>query len=241
MKSSETPNVRATLACIAGSALIGTAAGAGTINDSSFFDSVVGSTMIDFETDGSGGSVNLLNGQSSAFGANEYASLGVVFSGGNQWVNDGGVSFDAAQLLSGISGENSIPGATLDTFSIEFTTEIDAVGFWIANNYVTDSTGPTIVAYDDTNTILESVNFGTIDSSSIFVDGRIGVADYGFMGLTTDVPIARIEITKDAAILDDFIFGDVTQPPVIPLPHAAGMGLAGLAIVTMRRRRSMDA
>src|SRR5262245_66420189 len=69
---------------------------ASVISDASFFNAIP-TTVINFETDGNGSAINLIQGQSQAMPLDAYSSLGVAFGTQIRWVNDGNVAFDAAQ------------------------------------------------------------------------------------------------------------------------------------------------
>jgi len=195
---------------------------AGIITDRAFFGDI-DSTLIDFETDGDGDSVTLPSAQSQSMAAMEYASQGLVFDTPVAWTNDGNGDFDAAQAI-GASPDNAIPSSDFDVIEISFTEMVRAFGFFVAtNNVVGDA--PTLIARDADGAVIESVVFG-----DAFHHGTIGIADYGFMGVTSDIPIASVEITKTAAIFDDFHLSAVPGP--------GGVGLFGLAgLIAGRRRR----
>lgn len=194
------------------------------ITDKLFFE-FLSPTVINFETNGAGAPVNLIQGQIATMPANEYASKGVRFNKDLAWANDGNAQMDAAQFLGG-SPVNSMPSSVFDTFTIHFDVPVKAFGFFVANNRLADPSGPSFTAYDDQGDVIETVNWG-----AAFVDAGFSMVDYGFMGLSSpEVAIARVEISKDAAILDDLTFS------VIPAPGAMS-ALAGAGLLGLRRRR----
>lgn len=199
-------------------------AAADTIDDRGFFDPIP-HTTIDFESRGDGSPLSLIDGQSLLMPANEYASLGVTFGPEVRWVNDGNPAFDAAQFIGG-SPQVAIPSADVDLFDIFFSTPVRAVGMFVANNRVEDPSGPVFTAYDAGGAVLGTASFG-----AAFIDGSIGVADYGFMGILAGQDIARIRVTKEAAILDDLTFSPV------PSPGAASLLGCGALVAARRRRR----
>lgn len=212
---------------VAGVVSVASLSSGGAIYDAGFFDSIP-TTVIDFETDGSGGAVGLANAGLAGMPAGEYAGLGVTFSPAVNWVNDGGASFDAAQTLAG-SPEIAISyddGDGPETFSILFSVPVRSVGLVVIDNN-SDLFGdpPVFTAYDNGDNPLGMVTF-----SGVAVDGTVGSADYGFLGLCADVDIARLEITKDAAIFDDLTFSSMPSPGALGLFGLAGLGVA-------RRRR----
>jgi len=199
---------------------------AALIDDDGFFDDLP-TGLITFDEDGDGSPVVLGDGASSPMPTNEYADLGVTFSPAVRWVNDGNASFDGAQQAIGL-GEIAIPSVLVNTFDIQFSTTVRSVGMWvIANNSDQIQTQPTFTAFDAQGGVIEMVTFG-----GMFVDGTIGIADYGFMGISTSTPIARLQVTKQAAIFDDLHFSSQ-----VPAPGAAVLlGLGGACLASRRRR-----
>lgn len=214
-----------------------TAEGA-AIFDKSFFDGT-NPTVIDFETTGAGASVDLIEGQSMPMPLDAYASLGVVFGTQVNWVNDGNGDFDAAQLIGG-SPVVSIPSANIDYFEFNFTVPVRAFGFFVVNNRTEDAAGPTMTAYDGQGNVIHSVSF----AADGFIQGSVGDADYGFMGILSHAfapssergdsfdpsLIARVVITKEAAIFDDLIFSEIPAPGTL-------VGVLGFGAMALRRRR----
>ncbi len=205
------------------------AAHAGVITSKSFFDALP-TTTIDFETDGLGNAISLIDGQTMTMPTSAYQNLGVVFQSAVSWVNDGTIDFDIAQFLGG-SPNNAIPSSSINGMTIMFTVPVRSVGMFIANNHIIDSDGPTFTARDEFGNILETVAFGSQASESSFVEGRVGIADYGFMGLTSTTLIASLTISKEAAILDDLMFSSEIPSPGAAIPFAL------LAAYAARRRR----
>lgn len=197
-------------------------AAAGVIDDRGFFDPHP-HTTIDFESRGDGSPLSLIDGQTLAMPADEYASQGVTFSPHVHWVNDGNAAFDAAQFLGG-SPVVAIPSAQVDVFDIIFGVPVRAVGMFVVNNRDVDPNGPVFTAYDAGGAIIGTAAFG-----APFIDGSMGIADYGFMGILAGQDIARLSVSKDAAILDDLIFS--------PVPAPAAASLLALAAAAHARRR----
>lgn len=198
---------------------------AGIITDSSFFTSVP-HTHINFETDGAGSPINLIQGQTQVMPLNAYSNLGVDFVNQVRWVNDGNPAFDAAQMIGGTPA-NSIPSSFVNAFAFTFNVPVQSFGFFVVNNRTASPL--TIRAFDAQNNQITELVFG-----GVFVDGTIEIpnttADYGFMGYAADVNIARVEVTKQMAILDDLMYSPVPTPGVLAL-----LG-AGLPVLTRRRR-----
>lgn len=225
-------------------ALVG-GASADPIADRGYFGP--GATVIDFESRGDGAPVvsddldPLLEGETMLLPAGEYASSGVVFSQDIFWVNDGTPTFDAAQILGGLSGQGgsqslSIPSTWIGAFDMIFTTPVEAFGFFVADNWSEEGReAVSFQAYDASDALIDSQVFagGFVDDT---VTALNSTAAYGFMGISRSDdqnPISRVTITKGAAILDDLVF---TQ---VPAPGAVGvLGVAGAVVAGRRRRHS---
>lgn len=210
---------------VAALTLAGTAS-AGIIDDASFFNPIA-TTKIDFETDGSGALVDLLEGQSKAMPLTEYAAKGLTFQNQVNWVYDGTSVFQAALTVGG-SMNNGIPSFTVPSFTFNFTTPVKAFGFFVVNNRATDADGPEIVARNAQGNVIGTVTLaGHVDGT--FSDGQT-IADYGFIGLFANEEIASVTVTKNMAVLDDLRFSPV------PAPGAAVLAGAG-GLLLLRRRR----
>ncbi|GJQ29267.1 MAG: hypothetical protein HBSAPP03_11510 [Phycisphaerae bacterium] len=210
------------------SLLAACSAQAGIITDTAYFTPFP-HTKINFETDGAGSTIGLIQGQTQVMPLNAYSNLGVDFLTPVRWVNDGNAAFDAAQILGG-SPANAIPSSFVSSFSFAFTVPVRAMGMFVVNNRLQDAAGPTFSLYDTQNVLITTVQFG-----GVFVDDTITIpnttADYGFMGFEADRDIARVEVTKVHAIFDDLYFTAVPAPGVLAL---AGVGLG---LVSRRARR----
>lgn len=212
------------LAAIAG-LFVASHALAGVISDSSFFDSIP-STLIDFETDGAGSPLTLVDGQFAPMPGAEYALMGVTFSPNIFWVNDQSPVFDTAQSLGG-SLDHAIPSSQVNTFTMSFGVPVRAFGFWVVSNLA--FADPVFVARDSSNQVIDTVIFtgglidGTVTSANV-------TAAYGFMGIHSPTPIASVTITKGAAIFDDLRFSSVPSPSLLPA------GLLALAAAWRRSR-----
>ncbi len=203
---------------------------AGLINDVSFFASMP-TALINFETNGAGNPVTLIQGQTLVLPPTEYAAMGVTLTGTTgpvYWVNDGNAAFDAAQAI-GATPNNSIPSSLNNSFTITFSVNVKAFGFFVANNRLVDPNGPVFVARDAGGNILETASFG-----APFIDGTIStpntLADYGFMGIFSSTNIASVTVTKQHALLDDLRFSSV------PAPAGASLAFMALSLAARRRR-----
>ncbi|MFA6046449.1 MAG: PEP-CTERM sorting domain-containing protein [Phycisphaerales bacterium] len=187
-------------------------------------------TTINFETDGGGNPISLIQGQSLVMPVNAYAARGVTFNAPIRWVNDGNAAFDGAQAALG-SGSIGIPSSYASTVDFNFSGTVRAFGLFVVNNSRVDAVGPTVTAYDADGGVIQTLAWGTQFIRGTLVSGNT-IADYGYIGLTSSTPIARVVIVKQAALLDDLSFGN----PTVPAPASLGaLGIAGL-LATRRRR-----
>jgi hypothetical protein len=193
---------------------------AGVILEADFF-SGISHTLVTFETDGSGNPVSLNNGEIRPMPFDEYVTLGFTFNPEIMWVNDAGDGFDAAQAIGG-SPENSISEWFSNNFFINFSVPVRAFGFWVVNNNTARVT-PVFEAYGS-HGLIETVRF-----EGAAIDGTIGIADYGFLGIVADEYITSIHTTKEATIFDNFMFSSVPEP--------ATLLLLALGAVMVRRKQ----
>jgi hypothetical protein len=226
-----------------GSALAGGASGA-PIFDLSFFDTEP-AVYIDFETDGSGAPVNLLDGQTLTMPAAEYAdydpenlhgfTTGVTFSPQVNWVNDGNLFDNILDAFA--SPQNGISSADIDLFELAFSSPVTSFGLWVAdNNSIGTGTQPIFTIKDTQGQIIEVLDFNGL--SGAFHDGTFDVGgsivNYGFMGYAinpqSQVTIGSVEIQKGESIFDDLTFVPVPAPSTLALSALTG-------IYALRRRR----
>lgn len=204
-------------------ALLGRPVWADAIDDASFFDSIR-HTLITFETDGEGLPVIVPSGSVIPMPSDEYSAFGILLGPSVGWANDAAPTFDAAQAIGG-SLPNAITGF-VDVFDLVFTVPVHAFGFWVVNNDSV-STLPMFLAFDANDNAIEAVVF-----EGGLVDGTIGVAEYGFMGISSAVEIGRVRISKEATIFDNLMFS------AVPAPGALGL-LTVACFATWRRSRHL--
>jgi hypothetical protein len=217
------------------------------IDDPSFFQNI-NHTLIDFEIFGDGTPILLpFKGFASITNEDEYLSQGIRFDltrpigwGDTATPGDGSVG-SAADAFG--AGEVFVGPASNDLgFRIEFTQPIFSFGMHaLTTQQFSDlSIDPTILAYDADDNLLGEISLG-----GDLVDGAFGVLiddgvlqeqinQFGFLGLWSDTPIARIE--GDArfrhAAFDNLHFS--TNP--IPAPGVMGLALP-VALASIRRRQ----
>jgi hypothetical protein len=202
---------------------LASAASAAPVDSREFFNPF-SPTLTTWETRGNGTPLSLLEGETMILPAGEYAASGFTFSQSIAWVNDGSATFNAAQGLVG-TPEIAIPSAAFNSFDILFASPTDAFGFVVINNSGA-TTLPSFTAFNALNQPIETVTWG-----AAFIDGTIGNAQYGFMGISSPADkIARVSITKQQAIFDDFLFATIPGP-------GAAMTLGLASIAAGRRKR----
>jgi hypothetical protein len=201
------------------------AAQAGAIYDAGFFSSIPRTTIC-FETDGSGNPVVISEGGTQYMYGDEYSSFGVLFDQDIYWVNDSGDDFEAAQAIGG-SPEISIPGpATVMTdLVMSFTVPVKAFGLWVIDRNDKPNV-PSFQARNASGGVIETVTF-----QGAFVDGSVGIQDYGFMGIYAEQNIASVRMSYDYTGFDNLIFSSV------PEPGCAVLLAAGAATIMRRRTR----
>jgi len=225
-------NVRATLVVVLGAiTLTHLPAKAVSILDDDFFSGIP-HTLVTFETDGSGNPVVLDEGGHRDLPDDEYAALGFTFDLDwglpfmtLEWVNDGSPDFDAAQAIGG-SPENLITrnGLYENGFSIVFSVPVRAFGLWVVmNNTYPNVPSPTFEAYGDGG-LIETVLF-----EGPAIDGSIGIADYGFLGIVAEENISHFHIATVVTGYDNFMFS--------PVPEPATISLVAIGALVMLRRR----
>lgn len=207
-------------------------ANAGVISEASFFSSI-SNTQITFEYYADGSPVVLGEGGSTTMYYDEYLDDGVWFEympvgeelAEMSYVNDSDDDFDTAQSIGG-SMDIAIPGPLENEFAMIFEVPVRSFGFWVVN-YNLSEIAPTFTAKNADGDVL-----GTVTLEDELIDGTVGVADYGFVGIWADEDIARVEISKDQTILDNLTFSEETPEPV----SLALLALGGLAVLRRAKR-----
>jgi len=201
------------------------AAQAGPIYDASFFSSI-SHTTINFETDRDGNSVVVAEGQTLYMYGDEYSPFGVAFDQDIYWVNDNGNDFEAAQAIGG-SPEISIPGpaVVMTDLIMSFNVPVRAFGLWVIDRNNKPNV-PSFQARNASGGIIETVTF-----QGAFVDGSVGIQDYGLMGIYAEQNIASVKLSYDYTGFDNLMFSPV------PEPGCAVLLAAGTAAIMRTRRR----
>jgi hypothetical protein len=184
-----------------------------TFNDLASFQAATQNLkLLNFDVDENGKPFNLFDEI-----GDRYGTLGAHFPPGNYTA--GGLG--APSSPNGWFNDTSPDGGISRVFDAEFTDpDVTAVGVYQLQ--LAGGGGTSLVAFDPEGGVLGSVSG----------DNDINTVD--FFGLTTNSPIARIEITftnPNGWGLDDLYFGQQ-----IPTPSAA-VALTGGLLLTGRRRR----
>ncbi|GMV25123.1 MAG: hypothetical protein AMXMBFR58_11540 [Phycisphaerae bacterium] len=185
-------------------------AGAATYNDhGAYMAATVNNTVINFDTDPAGNAIS-----SGTFLGSIYSSMGVEFAPGGF-------------VASGV-GPVSTPNIWID--DTNFPTPL----------FVATITAPNITAVGVFNALFSGGDYERLtafdaDNNELgFVDADTDSGNKDFFGLTTNAPIARIEIefrNQNGWGLDDLHLGQVPAPGLAGLAAIAGLVSAG------RRRR----
>jgi hypothetical protein len=198
-----------------------------TLTDSEYFTGQP-HTLVTFEQRGDGTPTPTAN--ATPLPAAEYSAQGFTFapglSPGVAWINDLSTDADAAQAVGG-----SLPlgiGATDNQgdFIIHFSSRpVKAFGFWVLHS----NQRPGTPRFDAIGTrgILESAFF-----NGSAIDGAVGNIAYGFLGIAAAEPIHSIHVRGDVALLDNFRFIAVPEPPGY---FSLGAGCLALCHLGMRR------
>ena len=193
-------------------------------NESSTLQSIYGAdyfeglpaTVIDFELDGSGAPIEVVEPFAQLMPPGEYAAQGVTFDPAVWWVDDTGACFDGA-LAQGGTPPLAIPGGT-DEFDLLFDPPVRSFGVWVVH-LTDDGMAPTFEAFDGLGARLGGRIF-----EGAFVDGTVGPSgqvSFGFLGLASDVPMARVRFVKLAAQFDRLTFSTLRRDA----PHLAANGV----------------
>jgi hypothetical protein len=222
------------------------------IKDRSFFANKP-HTFLDFETKGDGSPVDLPFLGAELFPPDEYSHFGVLFHDGVGRQNlplpqAGGVLFPEGTIGDALDAVGSWPtaiGSINATWNLEFLIPVHAFGIGVVQDGF--PAGPpdpiltsTITAFDAAGDVLGVVRFwddmiqggfGGPYGGGVFGDDVLQY-QYGFMGLVSNTPIARIEFTHtDFSIFDDLHFSAVPAP-------GAGVVFVMAGALALRRRRA---
>ena len=205
----------------------------------SAFDGV-SHTLIDFETRGDGTPYDLPEDTGDTLDPGQYIDSGFVVIADGVVANvDDGDFENALSQVGSLQHSVFLMGGSGDEVGFKFARhDIHSVGISIVRNADFISGGPLVLrAYTQAGpgqpvTLLEEIAY-----DSRFIQGGVGVFDFGFIGITSDQPIVNFFFdfaqSDDLAIhYDDFIF----STEMVPAPGAA-IVLLGAGCAALRRRR----
>ena len=209
----------------------GSVAGGAVIGDRAFFESRP-HTLLNFEARGDGTVVSpdLGFNEFEIIQGNEYSAADVrfeangilaLFKTGSPSDRDAlriGGSLDIILARGGVTPES--------TYEILFGTPVRAAGFFTLTS--DDLPGPEFEAFSASGELL-----GSFGLSGDLQDGIIDGVAFGYIGIATDEPIARIALANGAVGwgIDDLRFS------AIPAPGSAAVIGLGAIFATARRRR----
>ncbi len=167
---------------------------AAPITDPSFFSSVP-HTHITFEQDGSGATLPVTSGQTLP--STEYAGLGVSFLPSTRLTQDSDSCFRIVQNIAGGSTPYGLIAS--QTQSMVFNPPVSAFGcVFVANKFQF----ATFTARDINGALIETAVF-----TGPFVHGiGCGFLEYGFIGITSTTPIARVDVAAFSGVMDNLRF-----------------------------------
>ncbi len=167
---------------------------AAPITDSSFFTSI-SHTQITFEQDGSGNTLPVTSGQTLP--STEYAGLGVSFLPNTRLTQDSDSCFRIVQNIAGGSTPYGLVAS--QTQSMVFNPPVSAFGcVFVAIAFQ----NATFTARDINGNFIETAEF-----TGAFIDGTgCGFLEYGFIGITSATPIARVDVAAFSGIIDNLRF-----------------------------------
>lgn len=193
------------------------------ITDEGFFTSGP-HTLITFEEDGNGDAFPAIS--NLTLPSTEYAGQGVTFEPTTRLTNDSSACFHELQR---IGGSNPFGIISSNTTAMKFDPPVAAVGFWLVAYAGQDCT---FTAIDADDNVIESVVF-----RDDFIDGTGGCGsafplERGFIGVSSDVAIHRLEIDSGFGVIDNLRFNAVPTPTaeivVEQLESVAGVPVARL-------------
>jgi len=221
---------------------------AGVIGDRSFFAGIE-HTFLDFETRGDGSPIGLGFKEALRIPADEYEVQGIRFGDPVSWQDIGTPPNSGGSVPDAVDAVGSWPtviGGGFEGFAIEFLVPVRAFGIGVVQQGFIGFEEPSldtttrITAFDAAGEVLGETRLwlDTIDGQTggLYAGGAYGdewrTFPYGFLGLATEEPIARIEFNMSwQSVFDDLHFS------AIPAPGAgAAFALLGLGALTRRRR-----
>jgi len=215
-------------------ALHATSSSASPINDASYF-ATLPHVLIDFDTYADGTPLGFPNDTVTNMSPVQYLSKGVLISLDFAWDSGAIPDFAAARAIGGS------PLFDLMIFSqphrpvVTFTNDVSAFGFWV----IADRSRSGLTrfdAYDAHQQLIETVSFGPT-----FIDGTIGIAQFGFMGIAAP-GIHSVVVTSSSpsigvyAVFDNLTFTTVPEPSS-PAMCSSALFTMGLVACWLWRKR----
>jgi hypothetical protein len=222
--------------------------GAYVISDRAFF-SGIDHTFLNFEARGDGTALNLAPKQVALIPSDEYASVGIRFATSFGWAHVGPPPDSNASMSNAVDAAGSWPtivGGVGDTWVMEFVSPVRAIGMGVIQGSFGFGEEPgeditvTMTAFDADGNLLGRASLwtDTVDGGfgGPYEGGKFGdewsQINYGFLGLATETPIARLEFTN--AFFSNI---DDLHVSAIPAPGAGtAFALLGLGAGARRKR-----
>jgi hypothetical protein len=192
-------------------------------------------TLIDFEARGDGSPLELFPNSAFFIPNSEYASSGIEFADAAFAIVHLSEVTDIWQaFIAQSSPENTLDAANAHTYSFLFDQTIHSIGYEMIFWDLGFSQPPRLQAFDSLDNLLGEIVF-----DEMFIDGTTGFFNevgYGFMGLSSSTPIAKVTLNNMFfTVIDDLYFSAAIIPAPGVLTLALPFSLAGIR----RRQRAL--
>lgn len=207
---------------------------ASPINDASYFETLP-HVLIDFDTYADGTPLGFPVDTVTTMSPVQYLSKGILLSYDFRWDSSAHPDFAAARAIGGSPLFDLMIGSQPNQPVVTFTNDVSAFGFWVIARQL--RSGLTrFDAYDAHQQLIESVSFGPT-----FVDGTIGIAQFGFMGIAAP-GIHSVVVTSSSPSLGVYAVFDNLTYTTVPEPNTSAMCSSalftiGLALCWLWRKR----